>query len=118
MDQEGDLIYSATRKKTEVETLSIVNPIVWAIVQKYGGVANLPKMSNQKFNDYIKVVFLVCGIAKPATSKIGRKSFADHYSNVEPASDALLTKMMGLKSAKHLEHYRRVDIRAFKNSKK
>ena len=116
-DQDGDWVYSATRKKTGVDTLSIVNPIVGLIIDKYEGVDNLPKMSNQRFNDYIKVIFLTCKINKPASSKIGRKSFADHYSNVEPVNDPLLIKMMGLKSAKHLEHYRRVDIRAFKNSK-
>jgi site-specific recombinase XerD len=115
IDQEGDLIYCANRQKTDNTAMNVINvPLAKKIIEKYGGSSKLPKMSNQKFNDYIKVLFAHLKINKYGSAKIGRKSLADYHTNEDPKPDGVIMKMMGLGDARSLDHYRRVDKRALK----
>lgn len=109
---EGSDVYHATRKKTDVNIFNLVTPQLQSVIDKYGGVNNLPKMSLQRYNDYIKVLFAACGIDKRATSKIARKTFSDYHTNEVPAPDPALCAMMGLTSTRSLKFYRKVDHRA------
>jgi integrase len=110
--KDGVWVYHAKRKKTKADIYNIVSENLAKVLDKYGGVCNLPHLANQRFNDSLKLLFAACGIDKNGSSKIARKTFSDWHTNEEPAPDPALCAMLGLKSTTYLKHYRKVDHRA------
>ena len=70
----GYYTYSGKRQKTSVEFTTILLPKALEILRKYDW--HLPYISNQKLNAYAKDVATYCGIDKPLTSHMFRKSYA------------------------------------------
>lgn len=64
-NKRGKQYIKIKTKKSQMTTEAVIplHPIVEAILNKYNGV--LPKISNQKFNDYIKVVAKDAGFTEP-----------------------------------------------------
>lgn len=73
--QQGDdyIIYD-TRKKTDENYFIVLLDPALRILRKYD--FKLPKISNTKYNDYLKVVALCAGIDKPLTTHMARHTFA------------------------------------------
>lgn len=110
--ETGVWIFQKARKKTKVEIINIVTEPLQRILTQYGGPCHLPRLALQRYNDYLKILFMACGIDKRASSKIARKTFTDFHTNEEPAPDPTICAMLGLTSSKYLRHYRKVDHRA------
>jgi site-specific recombinase XerD len=62
------------RQKTGVKYTVILNPTAMGILEKYN--YELPLISNQKYNAYLKEIGDVCGVHKPLHSHIARHTFA------------------------------------------
>jgi len=95
------------RKKTNRKISVPVLPKAKEILEKYDNV--LPKISNQKFNSYLKEISVLLGIDKKLTHHIARKTFATTvllYNNVpmEIVSELLGHSNMNITQA----HYGKV----------
>lgn len=62
------------RKKTDIQFVIPLLPISKSILEKYD--YKLPIISNQKYNQYLKVLGDHCGLGKHLHSHLGRHSFA------------------------------------------
>lgn len=120
-----------TRVKTKevAKVPSNTWPEVNEVVQKYGGWHKLPILSNQKMNDYLKLMAIELNIAiqnvplkdrqerglKPISSelsvKAGRKTLADWLLNELCWSREAVKVVLGLKSDRSLDSYVREDER-------
>lgn len=83
---DGSLWIQMERKKTG-KTLSIpLLPKAIKIINKYNNENSIfPKISNQKYNSYLKEIAAIIGIDKKLTTHTGRKTFASTillYNNV------------------------------------
>jgi integrase len=120
---DGELFIKIITKKTSELVIIPCNPVVLEIFNRYSNSANrLPKaLSNQKFNDYVKEVCQVVGLAeigrlaheptKPlwecVTSHTARRSFAtNYYLEGFPVID--LMKITGHKTEKAFLKYIKV----------
>lgn len=120
-----------SRQKTGVDAKIPIHKFkeITEIVDKYGGWANLPTISNANMNSWLKICAAEINLTLMPAQRIyiglsvkhGRSSFCDYCLNeLGIARDALLT-MMGRVSAAELERYVRSDERgvvtAFKSVK-
>lgn len=62
------------RQKTNIEYISVLLPMAKDIILKYD--YELPIISNQKMNAYLKEIADVCGISKNLHSHLARKTYA------------------------------------------
>ena len=70
---EGGLeVLVGHRLKTGEEHMLVVHPELRTLLDRYGG--RLPRISNQKYNDYLKALAARCGIDKPLSSHWGRRT--------------------------------------------
>ena len=67
------------RQKTDQEYTTIVLPFAHNVWTKYNG--NLPIITNQRYNIYLKAVQSICGIKKSLHSHLARHSFACYALN-------------------------------------
>jgi len=104
---DGNEWIEMIRKKTNRKISVPVLPKAKEILEKYDNV--LPKISNQKFNSYLKEISVLLGIDKKLTHHIARKTFATTvllYNNVpmEIVSELLGHSNMNITQA----HYGKV----------
>lgn len=96
------------RQKTKTEYCAPITPLAEAILNKYGSVETIPKISNQKANDYIKLAMFEAGIQDAFEYKFhsGRKSFVNYCLNRDnPVEPYDLIKMIGHTSIDELRAY-------------
>jgi site-specific recombinase XerD len=74
MDDILDGVIYKKRKKTDVQSIIPILPPAQTILEKYG--YNLPIMSNQKYNVYLKALASACGIKQRLYSHLARHTFA------------------------------------------
>lgn len=100
-EENGYKIIRGFRKKTGVQFISLLLPEAEKVLKKYNG---LPKISNQKYNDYLGVLGSGAKVNKHITSHVARHTFATYLLNndvpIETASRAL-----GHMSVRQTEHY-------------
>jgi len=72
-------VLTGERQKTGVGFYVVLLPDAVRILEKYKWV--LPSMSNQKYNQYLKVVFGIAGVHKPVSSHWLRRSAGMYYLN-------------------------------------
>jgi len=89
--ESGEWI-SVFRKKTGQECIIPFLPSAQLIWNKYNG--ELPKISNVKFNAYLKEVGEIVGIDKKITTHVGRKTFGQLMSDRGISMD-VISKMLG-----------------------
>jgi integrase len=76
----------------------------------------LPKISNQRYNDHLKEVALLCGIHSPLTSHSARKTFAILATERYKFSLESISFMLGHSDIKTTQsHYARVRLNTVKN---
>lgn len=86
-------------------------PKALELIAKYNSLANFPKMTNQRFNFYLKVIGEMVGIEKKLHTKISRKTFAMYARNVLGYSLDAVAVMLGDKDLKIVqEHYTYANI--------
>lgn len=73
------VVYSNKRQKTGVEFIAVILPMGLQILKKYDN--NLPMISNQKYNAYLKEIQRLANIKTVITTHLLRKSYAHHLLN-------------------------------------
>lgn len=95
------------RQKSETESLIPVLPQTRSLLEKYA--YQIPKISNQKYNSYIKEVAEIVGIEKQLTTHIGRKTCGSILLN-EGVSIEVVSRILGHRDTKITQHiYARVN---------
>lgn len=90
------------RQKTEITYTTMLNDKAIEILNRYNG--KLPLLSNQKYNQYLKVIAEIANIDKPLHSHIARHTFAVITLNKGYSLD-ITAKMMGHASTRITTHY-------------
>lgn len=75
----GVMVYSNHRQKTGIEFTSVILPNGVEVLKKYNG--QLPMISCQKYNVYLKEIQRLAGISTTITSHLLRKTYATYLLN-------------------------------------
>ncbi len=97
-----DKVIRLSRTKTDVSNISWFLPEAETIAEKYD--YDLPKISNQKYNDYLKLLGAGAGIKKNLTTHVARHTYATFLLN-KGVSLEVVSKSMGHSSTKMTQHY-------------
>ena len=73
IDGEGNHYITKQRQKTGTEFTTVILPRGVEILKKHD--YHLKILTNQKYNEYLKQVAILCGIDKHLTTHIARKTF-------------------------------------------
>lgn len=98
----GYKVINSSRQKTDQEFITLLLPQAEAILDKYE--YTLPKISNQKYNDYIKLLAVGAGIDKRLTSHAARHTFATYLLNKGIPIETV-AKAMGHSNIRMTQHY-------------
>ncbi|WP_460995152.1 tyrosine-type recombinase/integrase [Spirosoma harenae] len=82
-----------------------LSPKALAIIEKYGGVEHLPKISNSGFNDWLKQIQHMAGIEVHLSVKVARKTFTDVMLNELGISEESVAAMLGHNTTRHVRYY-------------
>jgi site-specific recombinase XerD len=111
-DSEGVEWIRTKRQKSGVKSDIPMLPPVKAIINKYKFDPRcidenrlLPKYSNQKVNEYLKELALVCGIKKHLTWYVSRHTFATTVCLGNKVPLEYITRMMGQRKTTQTQHY-------------
>ena len=67
---DGHKVIKSSRSKTDQNFITVLLPEALSILEKYN--YSLPRISNQKYNDYLKLVGLYAKINKTLTTHVAR----------------------------------------------
>lgn len=99
---DGEKIIRSNRVKTEENYIVWLSPKALELAEKYN--YDFPKITNQKYNEYLKEIAAEAEIHKPLTSHSARHTFATYLLNkdipIESVSSAL-----GHSNIKQTQHY-------------
>lgn len=102
VNELGQIYIKKSRLKTGVGFTTVLFPEAAEIIKRYD--YELPVLSNQKYNSYLKEIADLCGINKPMHTHIGRHSFATMALN-RGLSLETVAKMLGHSNIKQTQHY-------------
>jgi site-specific recombinase XerD len=102
---DGMKVIRSSRTKTDESFVSLLLPEAERIAEKYG--YKLPKISNQKYNDYLKLLGTGAGITKSLTSHVARHTFATYLINRDIPIESV-SKALGHASIRQTQHYARL----------
>ena len=102
VNELGQIYIKKSRLKTGVGFTTVLFPEAAEIIKRYD--YELPVLSNQKYNSYLKEIADLCGITKPMNTHIGRHSFATMALN-RGLSLETVAKMLGHSNIKQTQHY-------------
>jgi len=101
-EMNGMKIIRSNRHKTDESFISLFLPEAEEIAEKYN--YELPKLSNQKYNDYLKVLGAGAEIKKNLTSHVARHTFATYLLNKNIPIESV-SRALGHSTIKMTEHY-------------
>lgn len=105
-EKHGDLYYiDGSRLKSGSNFYTPILPPAMDVLEKYS--YELPKISNQKLNDYLHVIEKILELNKPMTSHIARHSFGTLVLT-HKVPIANLARMMGHKDIKTTQVYAKI----------
>ena len=104
--KDGRYYIRQSRLKTNEEYYLLLLPPAVAVLERYKW--QLPTISNQKYNDYLKGLGLACGIKKPLTSHVARHTFATTITLANHVPIEIVAKMMGHSDIKTTQRYAKV----------
>lgn len=102
VDGNGQYYIEKPRVKTGVPYIAVILPDGVEIARKYG--FNLPVISNQKTNSYLKVIQDLCGISKPLHTHIARHTYATRCINAGVRLE-VVAKLLGHTNTTQTRHY-------------
>ena len=105
VNELGQIYIKKSRLKTGVGFTTVLFPEAAEIIKRYD--YELPVLSNQKYNSYLKEIADLCGITKPMHTHIGRHSFATMALN-RGLSLETVAKMLGHSNIKQTQHYSKI----------
>jgi integrase/recombinase XerD len=85
------------RQKSQVGFIIPILPQALAIIQKHNRLQNIPLITNQKYNKYLKEIAEVLNIQKYLTTHVGRKTFGFYALNLG-ASYEVVARILGHKT--------------------
>ncbi|MEW4925191.1 tyrosine-type recombinase/integrase [Algibacter sp. 2305UL17-15] len=110
-DNEGSLWIKTNRAKTAIKSNVPVLPPVQKILNKYAhleGDKLLPSISNQKINEYLKEIAVLCQIDKKLTHYVARHTFATTVTLANGVAIENVSSMMGHTRITMTQHYAKV----------
>jgi len=102
---DGFKVIRSSRTKTDESFISLFLPEAKTIIEKYN--YKLPRISNQKYNDYLKLLGAGAGINKNLTSHVARHTYATYLLNKGVPIETV-SRAMGHSNIKMTEHYARM----------
>lgn len=98
----GQIYIKKQRAKTGITFTTVLFPEAAEIIKKYN--YQLPVLSNQKYNSYLKELKDLCRINKQLHTHIGRHTFATMALN-RGIPIEVVSKMLGHSNIKQTQHY-------------
>jgi site-specific recombinase XerD len=117
-DNEGSLWIKTNRAKTAIKSNVPVLPPVKKILEKYTNLEGnklLPTISNQKINEYLKEIAVLCNIDKKLTHYVARHTFATTVTLGNGVAIENVSSMMGHSKITMTQHYAKVLDSSVKN---
>lgn len=112
---EGDVMYlKKQRTKTGITFVIPLNDTAIGLLKKYD--FELPVISNQKYNAYLKEIAVLCGIQKTLTTHIARHTAATLMLNAGIAIE-VVAKILGHGSTRMTQHYAKLLDKTVINTK-
>lgn len=105
IDMEGDYWIIKERVKTGVVQRVPLSDIAVQILKKYGSLENMPKLSNVRFNEYLKAIASIAMIDKVLTFKVARKTFVEQMYNQNEIRSEIIADIVGWTSTRPLKVY-------------
>ncbi|WP_353718788.1 site-specific integrase [Dyadobacter sp. 676] len=105
---QGQKFIEYRRQKNDQPAIVPIGKEAQALIDKYGSVDDLPRISSQKQNDYLKVIAERIGTDKHLTNKVARKTFTDMSINQRGMSFEAVASMLGHASTDFVKVYGRV----------
>lgn len=99
---EGHKVIRSNRQKTDEAFITILFPEAEEILIEFD--YKLPVISNQKYNDYLKLIKAGVGLVKNLTSHVGRHTFATMLINRNVPIESI-SKALGHTSVRQTEGY-------------
>ena len=85
-----------------------LHPVALEIINRYGGVENLPTRNNTKRNLLLKTIAAHVGIEINLCTKIARKTFANYCLNNLSMRLETLAELLGHTSLDYVKHYAKI----------
>jgi site-specific recombinase XerD len=95
-------VINSNRKKTNIQFTSILLKEARKILEKYD--YKLPVLSNQKYNDYLKLLATGAEINKNITTHVGRHTYATYLMNKNIPLETI-SRAMGHSNIRMTQHY-------------
>ncbi|MDR1370464.1 MAG: site-specific integrase [Dysgonamonadaceae bacterium] len=99
---DGKKVIRSNREKTDESFISLLLPEAEKILIKYD--YQLPVMTNQKYNDYLKLLGAGAEITKNLTTHVARHTFATYLLNKDIPIESV-SRAMGHSNIKMTQHY-------------
>jgi integrase/recombinase XerD len=106
VESNGMRFIDGYRFKTGTEFYTPLLPPAMKVLEKYH--LKLPRISNQKYNDYLHVIETRLGLNKPLTSHVARHTFATTVALAHDVPIESVSKMLGHKDIKTTQIYAKV----------
>jgi site-specific recombinase XerD len=104
-EMKGMKVIRSSRTKTDESFVTLLLPEAERIAEKYDYA--LPRLSNQKYNDYLKLLGAGAEIIKPLTSHVARHTFATYLINKNVPIESV-SRALGHASIRQTQHYARL----------
>ena len=116
INENGQIYVKKPRRKTGVDYLVVLLSEAERIAEKYD--FELPVLSNQRYNSYLKEIKDLCHIPKPLHTHIGRHTAATYLLNKGVPVETV-AKILGHSDIRHTQHYAKLlDDSVFREFKK
>lgn len=102
---DGHKVIQSNRQKTDENYITLFLPEAEKIADKYE--YELPKLTNQKYNEYLKDVATAVGIPKTLVSHSARHTFATYLLNKNIPIETV-ARALGHSNIKQTQHYARL----------
>lgn len=96
LDMDGRKVYTSRRQKTREKFTFLLLPEAEAVLERYEW--QLPLMSNQKYNVYLKAIAVLAGVSKPISSHWARHTGATILLNAGVPMD-VVARILGHSSS-------------------
>jgi integrase/recombinase XerD len=106
VESNGMKFIDGHRFKTGTEFYTPILPPAMKVLEKYH--LKLPRISNQKYNDYLHIIEARLGLNKPLTSHVARHTFATTVALAHDVPIETVSKMLGHKDIKTTQIYAKV----------
>ena len=101
-DENGQCYIAKNRVKTEIPFISVILPDGMEILKKYN--FQLPLISIEKVNAYLKIIQDLSGINKPLHTHIARHTYATRCLNAGVRIE-VVSKLLGHTNIRQTQHY-------------